>query len=123
MNRMPLITDIPTINKLNEILEKNPGLVIIKFGADWCQPCKKVETLVHSCINFMPETVQSVIIDIDNNFELYAYFKNKKRLNGIPAIFCWYKDNISLIPDDVVNSSDETEIKKFFQRCYEYIKA
>jgi thiol:disulfide interchange protein len=122
MNRKPLITDIPTINKLNEILEKNPGLVIIKFGAEWCGPCKKIEKLVHSCIDYMPETVQSVIIDIDNNFELYAYFKNKKRLNGIPAILCWNKDNVSLIPDDSVVSSDETQVKMFFQRCYDKVK-
>ena len=121
MPRKTLITDIPTINKLNEILEKNPGLVIIKFGSEWCKPCKQVEKLVFSCIDFMPETVQSVIIDIDHNFELYAYFKNKKRLNGIPAILCWNKDNVSLIPDDIVNSSDETEIKKFFQRCYDIV--
>ncbi len=122
MNRLPLITDVPTINKLIGILEKNPGLVIIKFGAEWCSPCKKVEKLVHSCIDYMPITVQSIIIDIDINFELYAYLKNKKRINGIPTILCWNKDNISLIPDDSVVSSDEIQIKMFFQRCYDKVK-
>ena len=39
----PIVTNIKTPNDLSEHLESNPGIVIIKLGATWCQPCKKIE--------------------------------------------------------------------------------
>ncbi len=119
MNRIPLITEISSVDNFMEILKRNPGIIIIKFGAQWCGPCKKVEELVHKCIDFMPNTCQSIIIDIDTNFEIYAQLKKLKMVTGIPSILCYDKNNISIYPNDSVMGSDETQIKLFFQRCYD----
>ncbi len=33
--------EIDDKNHFNSILKSNPGVVVIKFGAEWCGPCKK----------------------------------------------------------------------------------
>ena len=111
------ITTIENLNEFNELLSINPGLLIVKFGAEWCGPCKKVETDVKKWFERMPNNVQTVMLDIDESFELYAYLKNKKMLKGIPAILMYKKDNKSYIFDDAVNTSNLDEINDFFMRC------
>ena len=90
------IHNVESLAEFREILEKNPGQVIIKFGAEWCKPCKQIEGLVTSWFQKMPDTVQTVLIDVDESFELYAYMKTKKMIRGIPAILMYVKGNTNL---------------------------
>jgi hypothetical protein len=39
--------------------------------------------------------ITSAIIDIDDNFEIYAFLKSKKMVNGVPVILCYKKGNQS----------------------------
>ena len=119
--RLPLMTQIRNTQHFAELLQANPGIIVIKFGAEWCGPCKKIEGLVHEWIDNMPEKVQSILIDIDENFEIYAFLKNKKMINGVPAIFCYKKGNLNYIPDDTVVGADTNQVNLFFQRCLGYI--
>ena len=96
-------------------LQNNKGVFIIKFGAEWCGPCKKIEGLVKELMSKLPDTATCAIIDVDENFEIYAMFKSKKMINGIPAIFAFKQGNISAIPDYVVVGADENQIQMFFQ--------
>jgi hypothetical protein len=48
---------------------------------------------------------------------LYAYYKGKKMVNGIPVILCYKRGNTSYIPDDSVTGSDPTQLDLFFKRC------
>lgn len=113
----PIITDIPNLNALSKVLNENPGVVIIKFGAEWCVPCRKIESLVDKWFDFAPSHVQCCKIDVDDNFELYGFLKTKRQINGIPAIFCYVKGNLHYIPDDLVVGADTNAINDFFNRC------
>jgi thioredoxin 1 len=97
-------------------LENNKGGFIIKFGAEWCGPCKRIEGLVKELMNQTSENITCAIIDVDDNFEIYAFFKNKKMINGIPAIFGYKSGNFSYVPDDVVIGADDNQIRIFFQK-------
>jgi thioredoxin 1 len=90
------------------------GALILKFGAEWCGPCKKIEGLVKGLMSQTPESVKCAVIDIDEDFELYGLFKSKKLINGVPALFAFKKGNISGRPDDVVVGADENQIRTFF---------
>ena len=103
------------------LLKENPGVIVIKYGADWCGPCKKIEEFVKKNMELMPEKVRCIVIDIDEAFDAYAFLKSKKIVNGIPAILAYYKGNESYIPDEVVLGTDTDEIKQLFQNCYKKV--
>lgn len=114
---MPHSLEINNMTHFSEILLQNPGLVIIKFGAEWCAPCKKIESQVHDWFHKMPDNVHTIVVDIDESFEVYAYLKTKKMVNGIPVILCYDQGNINYIPSDSVIGANPSEVDAFFERC------
>ena len=119
MASLPIIYNIANKSAFTQLLQNNPGVVIIKFGAEWCAPCKKIETQVQTYMNEMPINIQCVIVDIDESIEIYGFLKTKKMLNGIPAILAYYAGNENYIPDDAVIGADSMQITLFFKRCLE----
>ena len=122
---MPLspITTLENLVEFRDILASNPGLVVLKLSADWCAPCKRIRPEMEVGLANLPSNVQPVLIDIDESLEIFSYLKNKKRVNGIPAILCWKRGNVSDIPDDVVLGADVGQVQGFFQRCQTYASA
>lgn len=114
---LPIITEIPSLDQFAEQLKTNPGLLILKFGAAWCGPCKRIEPLVHDWVEKLPENVQFCMIDIDECFDLYVFLQKKKMINGVPGMLCYYKNNLNYIPNDSVVGADSNEINAFFERC------
>jgi len=115
---LPIITKIDNRAHFAELLKSNPGLLIIKFGAEWCGPCKLIEEDVVNYFSKMPENVQGAIIDVDESFDVYAFLKSKKMVNGIPVLLAYYKGNFNYIPDMSVTGADKKQLLAFFQECY-----
>lgn len=120
MSSLPIIYNIANKSAFAQLLQNNPGVIIIKFGAEWCIPCKKIETQVYTYMNEMPNNIQCVMVDIDESIEIYGFLKTKKMLNGIPAILAYYNGNENYIPDDAVIGADPMQITLFFKRCLEH---
>jgi len=118
----PIITDTISLEVFGELLKINQGLIIIKFGAEWCGPCKRIEQQVYAGFNQMPMNVQPIIVDVDDSFELYAFLKSKKMVKSIPTLLCYEKGNVSYVPDDVVVGANVDEINTFFQECFNKAK-
>ena len=38
----PYITQIESRASFLEMLKHSPGHIFVKFGADWCAPCKEI---------------------------------------------------------------------------------
>ena len=104
-----------------QILANNPGVFIVKFGAEWCGPCKLIESLVEERMKTLSNKAKCAIIDIDDNFEIYAALKSKRVVNGIPVILCYKKGNLTHVPSDVIVGADKIQINTFFNRCESYI--
>jgi thiol-disulfide isomerase/thioredoxin len=117
MSALPIITDISDRNQFAELLKSNPGIFLIKFGAEWCKPCKTINDGVKSYFERLPPYVQCAIIDIDKNIDLYSFLKSKRVINGVPVILCYVKGNTTHIPDDIIIGADKKQINDFFIRC------
>jgi thioredoxin-like negative regulator of GroEL len=114
---LPLITSINDRAHFAELLQSNPGVFIVKFGAEWCGPCKIIEEYVHKCFSQMPNNVQCAIVDIDESFDIYAFLKSKRMVNGIPAILAYYKGNLNYVPNLVIAGTNLQQIQTMFNTC------
>ena len=118
---LPIIYNIENKNTFIQLLQSNPGVLIIKFGAEWCGPCKIIEGQVKHHMMQMPDNIQCVVVDVDKSIEIYGFLKTKKMINGIPAILAYYSGNVNYIPDDVVVGADQSQVTMFFERCLQQV--
>ena len=108
--------------QFEEILRQNPGNVIVKFGATWCGPCKRIEAQVGQWFDLLskdPSVLQTsntlcIAVDVDDSFDLYGAFKSRRQVSGIPAILLFKQGNLSYIPDNMVVGADPQQVNIFF---------
>lgn len=108
-----------TKKSFEEMLKNNTGKIVIKLGATWCGPCKRIESHVVQYYNEITEkfpNIKCIMIDVDESFEIYGMFKTMRQISGIPAILCFNKGNVSPIPNDSVIGADHAAINEFFKR-------
>ena len=117
-----IISVIESRNKFLDLLKANPGLIVIKFGATWCGPCKKIKHIVEAFFASSPANVICADIDVDESFDLYSFLKSKRMINGIPAIFCYKKGNMGYSPDDSITGAEPNDLHSFFIRCNLHLK-
>tara|TARA_Y100000389_G_scaffold137980_1_gene135644 strand:- start:383 stop:796 length:414 start_codon:yes stop_codon:yes gene_type:complete len=102
--------------------------VILKFYADWCKPCTKITPFIEKIIDEKSKKFDAlgiknkfifVMVDVDECFDLYAFLKKQKMINGIPAIFLYSKkahketeENKMYIPHASISGTNENEIRK-----------
>ena len=95
-------------------------VLIIKFGAEWCGPCKKIAPVYQEFIKKSPSNIIFADIDVDDNLDLYLGLKKHKMIQGIPVFLAFWGGINRLswyIPDDSVIGADEITVAKFFDRC------
>jgi len=119
-NMKEIITELDK-ESFTKNLINNPGIFIVKFGAEWCGPCKAIESLVEERMNKLSNRAKCAIIDIDDNFEIYAALKSKRVVNGIPVILGYKKGNMTHVPNEVIIGADKVQINTFFNRCESHI--
>jgi thiol-disulfide isomerase/thioredoxin len=117
MTQKEIISEIADRNAFLHLLQLNPGLIVLKLGAEWCGPCKNIANVVHAFFASSPPDVVCGDIDVDQSFDFYGYLKSKKMVNGIPVMLCYKKGNINFIPDDSVTGADPVALDAFFKRC------
>ena len=96
-------------------------IIVVKFGAEWCGPCKKIKPLWNEWISLIPNNIVIVDIDIDESIDLYVQLKAKKMVKGVPTILAFYGDvkrDQWYIPDDSVSGGNEGDVKNFMNRCF-----
>lgn len=95
------------------------NVLIVKFGAEWCKPCKLIKSTCEDWFKRCPPHIIYADIDIDESLDLYQAFKSKKMVRGVPVLLAfdgsktrdqWY------IPDDSVEGGDIIAVQQFFQR-------
>jgi hypothetical protein len=112
-----IISEIANREAFIHLLEHNPGLIVLKLGAEWCGPCHQIKNVVHGFFATSPDEVVCGDIDVDVSFDFYAFLKSKKMVNGIPVMLCYKKGNKTFIPDAIHTGSDANGLHHFFKEC------
>ena len=116
-----IISEIANRDAFFTLLSHNPGLIVLKLGAEWCGPCKTIKPAVYGFFASSPPAVVCADIDVDKSFDFYSFLKSKKMVNGIPALLCYKKGNKTYIPDDMITGSDANQLHQFFIRCGKHL--
>lgn len=116
-----IITELKR-DTFHELLTKNPGVIIIKFSAKWCAPCKKIEKVVENFFSTSHQNILCCDLDIDVNFDIYSFFKFKKMVNGIPVMLCFIKDNLTFVPNESCSGTNLNDLDIFFKACIRHLQ-
>lgn len=106
-----------SVDDFFEILTNNQGLVVFKFGAEWCAPCKKIKEQVYNFFENCSDDITCYDLDIDINDDLYIYLKNKKMISGIPTLLSYRKGNYTFASDDSFSGTNKIQLHNYFKRC------
>jgi len=112
-------------NVINQMINSldNKELIVLKFTAEWCGPCKLIKNDCETFKTTCPDSIKYFEIDIDDSIELFIKLKKYKMLSGVPAILA-YNNEIKdpwYIPHDSVIGANKQQLTSFFQRCFKYV--
>ena len=96
----------------NIIQSNNDNIIIMKFTADWCKPCQLLTPILKKYIPILHSAITFYEINVDDSFDIYAYLKSKKVINGIPALYVYKKGDNPLAPSKSFIGADSV-IKHF----------
>ena len=113
METKTIVTEVESRHQFLDFLKSNPGFVVVKLGAEWWGPCKKIHNEVNDFFSRCPENVICCDIDVDDSFDLYAFLKSKKMVTGIPVIMVWKQGSVEYIPDYSYVGADKEGLANF----------
>ena len=105
------------INTFKNLLNNTNNIIILKFYANWCNPCNSIKELCNEIYPKLPKNIITYDINIDETIQLYVTLKRYKMLKTIPCFLVWYpKKNRDhwFVPDDSISTSDKDNIILFF---------
>ena len=88
--------------EFKQIIEEN-GIVVAKFSAEWCSPCRTMEPIVKSVADKMEGEIKVVTIDVEESPDIATEY----RIRNIPTII-YFKDGE--IKDKSVGAMSEKEL-------------
>ena len=104
------IIDISTQSFMADVSEASrEKLVLVEFGAAWCEPCKQLEPVLEKIIHEARGQVRLAKMDID----AHPQIAQQLQVQSIPAVFA-FKDGQPR--DGFMGVLPESEIKKFIAK-------
>jgi thioredoxin 1 len=114
---------VPKFQALLQNLRQQRAVIVVKFGATWCGPCKVIKPYVEQWSQQQrPVNVLYIDVDIDETMDLYMALKKYKMVNGVPVLLAFYSDSKTnlqqqwFIPDDSHVGGDVAAVQRFLGR-------
>tara|TARA_A100001015_G_C14904639_1_gene677773 strand:- start:419 stop:826 length:408 start_codon:yes stop_codon:yes gene_type:complete len=108
-------------NEFLQTISNNTNKIsLFKFTATWCKPCQKIKNDVNRMVSYLKDHIVCYELDIDENFDVYAFLKSKKMLNGVPSVLIYYPTNNSYVSDLSLCGSDLNNYKNLFLQINNY---
>ncbi len=64
--------------------------VLVKFGADWCPPCRTMDQTLDSVAATLDPKVKVIRVNVDEQPAIAAHY----RVSSIPRTFLFYQGNV-----------------------------
>ena len=117
----PLIIDDHVFESRQQFLDliasNTDRVLIFKFSADWCIPCKLLAPAVKDHLPKLPPQTTFYNLDADENFDVYAFLKSKKMVSGIPALLGYYPETTDYVSNVSYSGINCKELEAFFSDC------
>ncbi|SMP65387.1 thioredoxin [Neorhodopirellula lusitana] len=91
--------------KFDQVVSQDK-LVLVKFGATWCGPCRQVDAELNSLNASLPADVEVLKIDVDENPELAQQYQ----ISSIPRLMLVRNGSIV---DDKVGYMSEADLQSW----------
>ena len=102
------MVEIKIVEEFDNMIS-NGNIVIVKFGAEWCNPCKTFHTVLKSLEQtLITENIKNVVIcevDVEEVEELTSKF----HIRNIPATFIFKGGEVV---DKLIGTHSESELKE-----------
>ena len=106
-----MVTVLKTRQELKNHV-KNHEVVIVKFKAEWCGPCKKVAPHIKTLMETYNK-INYVEVDVDDGSNIASYLK----IRSIPTIISYVNGDIH----EILSSSNTSDITTFFVKTNKYV--
>lgn len=106
-----MVTVLKTRQELKNHV-KNHDVVIVKFKAEWCGPCKKVAPHIKTLMETFNK-INYVEVDVDDGSNIASYLK----IRSIPTIVSYVNGDIH----EILSSSNTSDITTFFVKTNQYV--
>ena len=106
-----MVTVLKTRQELKKHV-KNYEVVIVKFKAEWCGPCKKVAPHIKTLMETYNK-INYVEVDVDDGSNIASYLK----IRSIPTIISYVNGDIH----EILSSSNTSDITTFFVKTNQYV--
>tara|TARA_B100000287_G_scaffold286920_1_gene270459 strand:+ start:192 stop:518 length:327 start_codon:yes stop_codon:yes gene_type:complete len=106
-----MVTVLKTRQELKNHV-KNHEVVIVKFKAEWCGPCKKVAPHIKTLMETYNK-INYVEVDVDDGSNIASYLK----IRSIPTIISYVNGDIH----EILSSSNTSDITSFFVKTNQYV--
>jgi len=106
-----MVTVLKTRQELKNHV-KNHEVVIVKFKAEWCGPCKQVAPHIKTLMETFNK-INYVEVDVDDGSNIASYLK----IRSIPTIISYVNGDIH----EILSSSNTTDITNFFVKTNQYV--
>ena len=117
MNQIITQLNAKTMENIVNNLNRNQSL-IIQFTATWCKPCKKLKPLCNQYYKLFSNNVIIAVLDVDNNLDIYSYYKRKRLVSGLPSFLVFLgstQDRIGwYAPDLNITGPNNTNLIQLF---------
>lgn len=108
----------------NHLMNTTYSTTILKFTATWCGPCKTIAPAIKSLLeHYKDKNFEYIEIDVDESFDLYAFFKKQKMVNGIPTVISFKKQEFTpdmyWVPYKAFTGASPNDVAMFFKLSLE----
>ncbi|MEM1135562.1 MAG: thioredoxin [Bacteroidota bacterium] len=78
------------MSKFSDLINKSDIPVLVDYYADWCGPCKHMESVLKSVAAKLEDKLRVIKVDVDKNQAVSQLYK----IQSIPTMMLFYKGKV-----------------------------